>query len=97
VPISQNRAAHVDACALEANRVLFEKISRYARSVGANDLRRRDVTNGRPLSILGGTWNWPGAQGCSERNARERASIAISLPSSFQGLDTVPPKLADVR
>jgi hypothetical protein len=30
VPISQNRAAHVDACALEANRLLFEKIISYA-------------------------------------------------------------------
>jgi hypothetical protein len=53
VPTSQNRATHVDACKLETNPLLFEKIISYAWSMGANYLRRGNVTNGRPLSILG--------------------------------------------
>jgi hypothetical protein len=52
VPIS-NRAAHIDACTLETNRLLFEKIISYTWSMGANYLRRGNVTNGRPLFILG--------------------------------------------
>src|SRR4051794_36321848 len=38
--------------ALEANRVLFEKFSRYAQSVGANYFRTGDVRNWRALSTL---------------------------------------------
>jgi hypothetical protein len=49
MPIRENRAASLDACAFEANRVLFEKISRYAQSVGANYLRRGDVRNRKAL------------------------------------------------
>jgi hypothetical protein len=41
------------ACTLETNQLLFEKIISYAWSMGANYLRRGNVTNGRPLSILG--------------------------------------------
>src|SRR5262249_16028369 len=77
VPISQNRAAHIDACTLETNRLLFEKIISYTWSMGANYLRRGNVTNGRPLFILGRARNGLSAQGRDERNARESQSIFL--------------------
>jgi hypothetical protein len=40
VPVSQNRAAYVDACTLEVKRLLFEKIISYTWSMGANYLRK---------------------------------------------------------
>ncbi|MDT7815705.1 MAG: hypothetical protein QOJ42_5621 [Acidobacteriaceae bacterium] len=76
MPICKNRAASLDACALEANRVLFEKFSRYAQSVGANYLRRGDVRNWRALSTLGRTrTNRPRAQCRNEHNARNGLAV----------------------
>ena len=79
MPISKNQTAILDACALEANRILFEKIGRYAQSVGANYLRSGDVQ--RALSALGRTLiSRARAQCGSEHNARNVASIAIHVP-----------------
>ena len=83
MPISKNQTAILDACALEANRILFEKIGRYAQSVGANYLRSGDVQ--RALSTLGRTLiSRARAQCGSEHNARNGASITVLLIQSFR-------------
>jgi len=86
VPISHNRAVHVDTGALEANRLLFEEISRCAGPIGANCLRAGDIASGSPVLVLGTPHVRPRAQGRRQHDAHKDASRVAHARAFCQGL-----------
>jgi len=87
VPISHNRAIHIDTGALEADRLLFEEISRGAWPVGANCLRAGDIASGSPVLVLGTPHVRPRAQGRGQHDAGKDVSRVSHARGFCQSLE----------
>jgi hypothetical protein len=86
VPISRNRAIHVDTRALKTNRLLFKEISGDAWSACANYFGTRDIAGGSHL-LLGRPYPRRCEQSRGEHNARKDVSAVAHARTIYLGHD----------